>query len=258
MPRTFTPRVQLVCEHCSTPFSRPPSLAAQGDRFCSRACASAASRQGATITCMGCGVAVAVRPSQVGVRKYCTSACQREYQKPRITCIVCGTERKTKAKVIEQGARFCSWDCARMALNKPRPTVTCEQCGTVCAVPPSRIKQGMRFCSHSCRSIWNITHGAMASPTSIEVILYRVLDQLGVAYIPQYPMPEAATVPDAYVPTRRLVLYADGAYWHSLPKTAERDSRQNQRLAELGYTVRRLAEADLRHDPIGTIERALA
>jgi G:T-mismatch repair DNA endonuclease (very short patch repair protein) len=197
------------------------------------------------------------KASKAERQKYCSAACRKEHQKQKIVCEVCGKERKVTPTQATQGARFCSWKCARQVLNKPRPVVVCEQCGKECAVPPSRVRQGMRFCSYSCRSIWNITHGAMASPTSIELILYRMLEYLKVEYLSQYPIPGAGTVADAYVPALNLVLYADGDYWHALPKTVKRDQRQNKRLAELGYKFARLSESDLRTNPIAAVKAVL-
>lgn len=256
MPRHYTPKVPLICEICGKTVMIPPSVMAQGRRCCSARCMGILKARPTKAVCIGCGIKYETSPSQAAKRKYCTAECRKLHEKPTIICEVCGKKRKVSPSLIEKGARFCSWECARKVLNAPRPVVTCLQCGRERAVPPSDAKH-RRFCSHSCRSIYNITHGAMASPTSIELILYRCLDHFGISYIPQHPMVEAGTVPDAYVPDRRLVLYADGDYWHALPLTAARDIRQNVKLAELGYTVRRLSEADLRRDPLGTVRLAL-
>lgn len=256
MPRQYTPRIALSCEVCGKTVMLPPSIIAQGRRRCSAACMGVAKRRSTPVTCVGCQKIFEVSPSQARVRKYCSLQCRRDHEKPSIRCEVCGRERRVSPSLIEQGARFCSWECARTVLNAPRPIVKCIQCGRDRAVPPSDAKV-RRFCSHSCRSIYNITHGAMASPTSIELILYRCLDQLGMSYLPQHPIVEAGTVPDAYIPERRLVLYADGDYWHTRPTTAARDVRQNTKLSELGYTVRRLSEADLRRDPLNIVRQAL-
>jgi len=257
MPRTYTPRVEFACEICGKTVSRPPSLAAKGQRYCSRACTAIAKKRAATFTCKGCGRTVKTNVSGVK-RVYCSMECLKAHKKPRITCEVCGKVRAVSPINIKQNARFCSWECSQKVLNiSLRETVTCEQCNQEFSVHRYRIKDGVRFCSQSCRSIFNITHGVMASPTTIEIMLYQALDELGIEYIPQHPMPEAGTVPDAYVPTHKLVLYADGDYWHSLPKQAARDRKQDRRLAELGYTVRRLAEADLRRDALEVVRNAL-
>jgi len=249
MPRDYTPRVELICEVCGTSVMLPPSIIAQGRRCCSAKCMGISKRRPAAFTCVGCGKTVVTSPSLAVKQRYCSEACQREHKKPRIICEVCGKERRVTPTQLAEGARFCSWWCARKVLNKPRPIVVCEQCGKQCAVPPSRVKQGMRFCSHSCRTIWTLTHDDHARPTSIEVILYKLLDELELVYIPQYAIPAAGTVADAYLPDLNMVLYADGDYWHGLPKTSARDKRQNKKLAELGYRVHRMSEKDLRADP---------
>lgn len=219
-----------------------PSIVAQGRRRCSMACMSKALRQPQTARCIGCRCEYVTTPTLAKTRKYCSAECRKAHQKTRIRCEKCGQERAVTPSQPRQGARFCSWECARAILDKPRPTVTCEQCGKVCAVPPSRVRRGMRFCSHSCRSIYNIAHGKMASPTSIEPELYRALELLNVEHVAQHAVPEAGTVLDAFVPATKTALYADGDYWHSLPKVALRDQRQNRKLKEMGYTVHRFSK----------------
>jgi G:T-mismatch repair DNA endonuclease (very short patch repair protein)/endogenous inhibitor of DNA gyrase (YacG/DUF329 family) len=257
MPRAYTPRVEFTCEVCGKTVSRPPSLAAKGQRYCSSACMGVAKQRPATFTCQGCGRIVETNLSGAK-RLYCSMQCRKEHKKHEITCEVCGTVKRVTLIQIKQGRRFCSLKCSQKVLNiSLRETVTCEQCGKEFSVQRYRTNQGVRFCSHSCRSIFNITHGVMASPTTIELMLYQALDVLGIEYIPQHPMPEAGTVPDAYVPALKLVLYADGDYWHNLPKQAARDVRQDKRLASLGYRVVRLSEADLRRDALGVVRNAV-
>lgn len=97
----------------------------------------------------------------------------------------------------------------------------------------------------------------MASPTSIEIILYKTLESLGLEYLPQHAITEARTIADAYVPTLRAAIYADGTYWHALPKVVEKDKRVNAKLTKLGYTVHRFTELELRKNPTDTIRKAL-
>ncbi len=209
--------------------------------------------------CMGCGKTFIASPSLAGKRKYCSVICRFEHQAHKINCEVCGKERAVSPTQLKLNARFCSVKCASLILNKPgiRHKVSCELCGKISEVLPSRVKQGIRFCSHSCRSIFNLTHGAFISPTSIELILYKTLEVLKVKFEKQYPMPQAGTIPDAYIPSLNLVLYADGDYWHTLPKQAKRDKVQDKRLAELGYKVCRFSEKDLKNNPLKIIKAAL-
>lgn len=254
LSRQYTPRVPLTCEVCGQTVMLPPSIIAQGRRCCSVECMAVYKRRPVTMICVGCGKSFEIKASAVANgRKYCTDACRREHEKQHIVCEVCGEKRYVTPTQLAQGARFCSQECARKALNKPRPVVVCEQCGKECAVPPVRVKQGMRFCSQSCRSIWNIVNGKIQSPTTIEIAMYQALETLGVQYVPQHAIIEARTVADAYLPEHNAVLYADGEYWHALPKTAARDRRQESKLKALGYKVYRLTEGDLRADPVAHV-----
>ncbi len=251
-----TPRVELICEICGKFVLLPPSIMAQGRRRCSAKCMAAAYSQPTEYTCLGCGKTATASPSVAAKRKYCSQACRRVHQKAHIVCEVCGKERRVTPTCLKQGARFCSWQCARQALNTPRPVVICQQCGKECSVPPSRVRQKMRFCSHSCRSIYTVLH-MPSRDTTIELILYQTLEELGIKFLCQHPIPEAGTIPDAYIPEGKVALYADGDYWHKLPKTAARDQRQNKRLAELGYCVKRFSEAELRQDAVTLLKKAL-
>jgi len=230
MPRTYTPRVELVCEICGKSVLLPPSIIAQGRRRCLAECMAVAYTHPTEYTCLGCGKTATASPSVAAKRKYCSLECRRANLKAHIVCEVCGEERRVTSTCLKQGARFCGWECARKALPPPiRQIVVCQQCGKECRVPMSRVRQKMRFCSHSCSSIHTVLHMPWRN-TTIELILYRTLEELGVKFLHQHPLPEAHTIPDAYIPEGRVALYADGDYWHSLPKTAERDRRQNKRL----------------------------
>lgn len=84
------------------------------------------------------------------------------------------------------------------------------------------------------------------SPTSIELAVKETLDKLGVKYIEQESIPEGRTIADFYIPAQRLVIYADGIYWHSKPKAKDKDTNQNFLLGMNGYKVLRLPENEIR------------
>lgn len=256
MPIPRNPRVPLICEVCGCTIMLPPSVIAQGRRRCSVACMGMAKRKPQTVTCAGCDKSFEVAQSLAKTQKYCSLECRRANQKSRIQCARCGKERKVTPTQLKQGARFCSLECAREVLNKPRPKITCLQCGKSCSVHHYRAKTA-KFCSYSCRNIYNMTHGAMASPTSIEIILYAALELLGLDYVAQHGITEAHTIADAYIPSEHTALYADGTYWHALPKVVEKDKRVNARLAQLGYAVHRFTEPELRKNAVEVIRKAL-
>lgn len=74
--------------------------------------------------------------------------------------------------------------------------------------------------------------------TSIEKKLTGVLEDMGGEYIEQESI--GRWVVDFLLPDRRLVIEADGVYWHSLDEVKERDKRKNTWLRKHGYEVLRL------------------
>lgn len=195
------PLAPLICQQCGRVVMLAPSVIAKGRKYCSTHCYASATSRNANFVCIGCGRMNTAKPSQTAIKRYCSLECLKKHKKTRIVCEVCGDQRAVTPSVQKLGARFCSWQCARKVLNTPRPIMTCIQCGRERAVHPYRIRNGTKFCSYSCRSIHNLTHGAMASPTTIETMLYESLETLSVVYIKQHPIVEARTVPDAFIPT---------------------------------------------------------
>jgi len=54
---------------------------------------------------------------------------------------------------------------------------------------------------------------------------------------------------DFFVPYINLVIEVDGAFWHSSPKTKERDLRKERNILELGYTMFRVDAEEVRRNP---------
>ncbi|HEV3245053.1 MAG TPA: DUF559 domain-containing protein [Candidatus Paceibacterota bacterium] len=82
-------------------------------------------------------------------------------------------------------------------------------------------------------------------PTDIETILYGVLKPLGVKYRTNQIV-EGLTIPDAYIPSNKVVIYADGIYWHQMPKRLKIDREQNRELKKNGYTVLRFNDKQIK------------
>jgi very-short-patch-repair endonuclease len=71
---------------------------------------------------------------------------------------------------------------------------------------------------------------------------------LNVQFEEQKVIPEGRTIADFYIPEQRLVIYADGDYWHSLPNVKKRDETQNFLLEFHGYKVLRLWEKAIKNN----------
>lgn len=81
-------------------------------------------------------------------------------------------------------------------------------------------------------------------PTSIETKLYAELKNKGLLFETQ-KLINGRFIVDAYIPSLNLIIEADGDYWHSLPKTANKDKAENAYLTKCGFNLLRLSETEI-------------
>jgi very-short-patch-repair endonuclease len=95
--------------------------------------------------------------------------------------------------------------------------------------------------------------------TSAERDGYALLDRLGVDYMRQVTF-AGKFIPDAVVPSARLVVQFDGDYWHGrngsntearIVRRVALDKSQDAYVRACGWDVVRLWASDLRDDPEG-------
>jgi hypothetical protein len=161
-------KIQLVCEWCSSAFTRYPSEVAKGpQRFCSRSCYNAHHESGNTAAaCPTCGNTFRrwASKEKIGTGVYCSAKCR---------------------------------DVANGKLNiarHPRAEKTCETCGAIFEVIPARATTA-RFCSGACKfaatTTW-VKHGKGTNAfrgdlghrcrSTWEANVCRVLVALGIVY----------------------------------------------------------------------------
>ena len=100
--------------------------------------------------------------------------------------------------------------------------------------------------------------------TSIELILFNLLDDLSINYRRHFPIETICQV-DVFIEPN-MVIFADGDYWHANPKfystsltkaqivNRTRDRKVNKELIQKGYVVLRLWEVDLLNNPTGCLQ----
>lgn len=81
--------------------------------------------------------------------------------------------------------------------------------------------------------------------TSIEIALQNELTARGITYQTHIPI-ENICIPDIVLLNRRIIIFADGDYWHSLPNRIEKDNIINKKLAEKRWKVFRFSESDIK------------
>jgi len=180
-----------------------------------------------------------------GVYNHKKGICRPQATKEKISKTKKGTgrgENNSMYGVYLIGKKNGNWRGGKIEKN-------CLICGEKIERFPSAIKLGRgKFCSHSCKAIYWYGHQRKES-TSIELKVDDMLKKLGIKYESQKVIPEGRTVADFYIPEQRLVIYADGEYWHSRPGVPRRDATQDLLLGLYGYKVLRLREDEINLQP---------
>ena len=90
--------------------------------------------------------------------------------------------------------------------------------------------------------------------TSIELKVEAELIKRGINYQKQVPLCKIAVV-DFYLPEYRIVIQADGDYWHKYPFGKERDKKQDAVLTFNGFNVYRFWECEINKSVENCINR---
>ncbi len=94
------------------------------------------------------------------------------------------------------------------------------------------------------------------SVSRLELIVRKLLDELGVSYIPTKQL--GPYFVDIYIPAKKLVVECDGAYWHGRPDMRERDRKRDGWMRKNGYKVLRLLEEEISDLASATLLRFVA
>ena len=83
--------------------------------------------------------------------------------------------------------------------------------------------------------------------TLIECLLQKELGKRNIFFEKQLPILNI-TQPDILFFDKKIAVYADGDYWHNLPKAQKRDSHINKILKKNGWKVLRFWEHNIKND----------
>lgn len=122
--------------------------------------------------------------------------------------------------------------------------IVCFTCGKEKLIPPSARNRGNRgcFCSSRCFGIWN-NKQMPTKDTSIEIAIEQELIKQKIPYLKQCPIEGIALV-DFLLPNK-IIIQADGDYWHSFQKAKDKDINQDFLLGFKGYKVFRFTETQI-------------
>ena len=266
-------REERRCRTCGITFWEEPSRIAAGRGvYCSKACAFPGPLER---ECEKCGARFAASRSEVakGWGRFCSNECRRT-RLQRI-CATCGAGIEvTLSKLAGDAGKYCSVQCRGLA-RRNRVQRVCAICGTAFERPASTVERSAAmYCSRNCLTTarregpvevervrqMQRDHLAARAPTRPERVLYSLLDELlgEGAWASQYYIFDKWTV-DAAVPSHRLIIQADGDYWHGwdpethhhplVAKNMRNDRRQNAYISKTDWTSLRLWEHDLLSRP---------
>lgn len=88
-----------------------------------------------------------------------------------------------------------------------------------------------------------------ANPSSIERIICKVLDEVGIKYKTQIPFHCGRFIADIFIPSKNLILECNGEYWHNykiFPKRKKRDESFEEYAKNKGYRLVWLWESEIR------------
>jgi very-short-patch-repair endonuclease len=214
-----------VCPVCNKEFVKP---GVKNPKYCSRECYEEY-RKKKDIPCAHCGEIIT--HNDRGDRKYCSRECFAASQ------VITGIEE-----------RPCKW-CGKMFLNRRnfKAKFCCNECHfaykakdniyLICPVCGKEFKykcRKIKFCSQQC-----YMRSATKATTCLEKQLYDYLDGISIVYEKQKRI-SRHIIPDAYIPSLDLCVYADGEYWHR--NRVERDAKINNFVTEKGLLYVRLKE----------------
>ena len=66
-----------------------------------------------------------------------------------------------------------------------------------------------------------------ANPSSIEKMIWKILDSLNIEYKTQVPFCHGKFIVDIYIPSKKLIIECNGTYWHNYEIFPERKKRDN-------------------------------
>lgn len=167
--------------------------------------------------------------------------------KCRVTCEKCGGPVKDRANL-----------CGSCRTYAPRKMVKCLFDGCENKIRYEKKRSG--YCqghydkSERTKRISEYNRSNKGK-TSIECAIEKELERAGELFVDQYTFFEGKTVADFFIPSKKIVIYCDGDYWHKKEKVAARDKTQNELLEQNGYKVFRFTESDIRRSPAECVAR---
>lgn len=190
----------------------------------------------------------------------------------QIKCDICSKDfLRCKGHINRRKHHFCSRQCYKIwrystkvkeEINRKigishigkkqysqyrRKTFYCESCGKEYWRRLGELKRfGSRFCSQSCVGIW-LCKNVRKKNTDIENIVSNLLKESNIEFQAQKQIKRIAIVD--FLIKGKVVIEADGDYWHSTDKQKEKDIKRDKVLSKMGYIIIRFLGSEIKTNP---------
>ncbi|KKW14687.1 MAG: mismatch endonuclease Vsr protein [Candidatus Jorgensenbacteria bacterium GW2011_GWB1_50_10] len=294
---------QRLCRTCGKSLALTKALPSSQQKYCGNSCATTAKwtrpsyrfhqsqvhstgRHFYWHVCLQCGQSFG-NYIKTSISKFCSVKCKNRHQISRrlATCAYCGKNFVTLNR--PKRGKFCSCRCytlKRQAMSKetylpsPQPKRVCLRCGKNFFDYKHPYTLLRKFCSVKCARQYafadsaarqrmrkiRLLHVFPVKDTKIEVALQDELRKRGIKFVTHISL--IICQPDIFLPEARLVVFADGDYWHGCPihypiptkrqqEYIDRDSYQVAYLTRLGYRVLRFWEHEIKKDVVACVDR---
>lgn len=230
------------CEFCGKEFRTFYSVLKNGGgRFCSLSCFGKYFRpfnvnlknpkKGIYKKCLICNKNFYVRESRSNA-KFCSIKCWKLSKRIKIKCKLC--KKYFEVTLSRKNRVYCN-ECK--LLRNCRIKKRCEGCGKYFLARKDFVKKGNdRYCSKRCYFLKQKT-------TNIERKINDELEKRNFLYEKQKYIDNY--IIDFYLPKYKIIIEADGDYWHNLPKNKNRDIQRDFILGFKGYKIFRFWEHEI-------------
>ena len=258
------PPLPKECECCGQAFTIRPNQTASSfaiKRFCSKRCGALHRHRNTWVVrlCKCCRKEFKVTQSHLRAHPslYCSNECAIESE---FRGVPWTPERKRKNSKALKGMKKSKEHCRNLSKAQRKRFTDPEQrrrtsVATSKGMRRPEITEKLR--RNAIKSIAAQRRNGRKG-SSIELLLVAELQRRSITGFERQKPIENIGVPDIVFPSYKVIVEADGNYWHNLPDAIERDTRQNLAYRELGYTVLRFWGSEIRADPAACVDTIIA
>jgi very-short-patch-repair endonuclease len=270
--------MKTICCQCGDEFN-----ARKGQKFCSRKCFSVrySNEHRITNVCLCCGKEFSIMKCAGDTRKFCTQRCSNKYNfKGKHKSYEHSKKISASLSAIKptQGEFICD-RCGRYFKNNlslrghkahcghKKHMIKCGKCGKIIVGRSMTLHKahcnGEAWAIDALKNakIANSVRISVAAKTDIELILGDYFYINNIKYIRQHRiLPKEhndSHCYDFYIPAMKLLVEADGDYWHSSEEQKKKDVRHNKTAKDNGYKIIRYFGSDIHKNPCKIIQEII-